>query len=137
MRLFTSRWANRDLAHLRCVPTGISRGTPRFRTGFGYKLARELAPDDTVWGTADWPDFVEAYRRQLDGLGAEAIVDRLARISEQAGGVAVVMLCFEADPGDCHRGTLSAWLRERGVKIEELVPGDLPEREDAMEMRPF
>ena len=131
MRLFTSRWQNRDLAELECQPVGISRGTPRFRTGFKYRLLRELAPDGSAWAAEDERDFTETYTAQLEQIGPEVIVGRLRRISEEAGGAALVLLCYEPDGEFCHRHLLSAWLRERGVEIRELVPGDLPQREDA------
>ncbi|PLS83216.1 MAG: hypothetical protein CYG60_22500 [Actinobacteria bacterium] len=98
---------------------------------YRYKLARELAPDDVTWQHEDWDDFAAAYRRQLEELGVEAIVARLRRIREEAGGAAPVLLCFEEAPQDCHRGLLLDWLRERGAEVRELRPGDLPQRPDA------
>lgn len=135
--LFTSFWSNKELADLECVPVGISWGVPRFPTGYRFRVARWLAPDDEAWRTPDWLAFIASYRGQLDGLGAETITDRLARISEETGGGALVLLCFERDPGDCHRGLLTAWLREHGVEIRELAPGDLPQRGDVPEPRLF
>ena len=52
-KLFTSRWANRDLAHLACQPVGISRGAPRFPVPYRYKMARELAPSRQAFGIED------------------------------------------------------------------------------------
>ncbi len=137
MRLFTGRWQNKELAELECVPVGISRGAPRFPTGYRYKLARELAPGDRAWAEEDWGRFADEYRRQLEELGVEAIVGRLGRISEEAGGAALVLLCFEEAPQDCHRGLLLDWLRERGVEVRELSPGDLPQRPDSPQPRLF
>lgn len=136
-RLFTSRWADRDLAHLACQPVGISRGVPRFKTGYRYKMARELAPNDTAWNAPAWEGFAAAYRQQLEEIGLEAIVGRLERISEEAGGQPLVLLCFESSPDDCHRGLLTAWLREQGITVRELQPGDLSQRPDAPELRLF
>src|SRR4028119_1130560 len=77
VELFTSRWANKELAELRCQPVGISRGTPRFKTGFRYKLARELAPDDAAWALVDQEEaFRASYIRQLEGLGLDIILGR-------------------------------------------------------------
>jgi len=132
IELFTSRWANKELADLRCQPVGISRGTPRFRTGYRYKLMRELAPDKEAWVAAgDDRAFRASYIRQLEGLGLDTILDRLARISHETGGLPLVLLCYEPAGEFCHRHVLSAWLRERGVEIRELEPGDLPQRPDA------
>lgn len=55
---------------------------------------------------------------------------KLEGISREAGGAALVMLCYEADPACCHRGLLRGWLREHGIEVRELAPGDLPERPD-------
>ena len=128
IELFTSRWANKELAELRCQPVGISRGNPRFRTGFRYKLARELAPDNEAWAAAeDEEAFRASYIRQLEGLGVDAILGRLAQISQENGGLPLVLLCYEPEGEFCHRHVLSAWLRERRVEIRELQPGDLPQ----------
>jgi hypothetical protein len=136
--LYTSRWANKELAELRCQPAGISRGTPRFKTGFRYKLARELAPDDETWAlAADEEAFRDAYIRQLEGLGLQAILGRLAGISHESGGLPLVLLCYEPPGEFCHRHVLSAWLRRQGVEIGELEPGDLPKRPEAPQRRLF
>jgi hypothetical protein len=137
-QLFTSRWANNELAELRCQPVGISRGTPRFRTGFRYRLAHELAPDDEAWALAgDDGAFRASYVRQLEDLGLEAILGRLASISWETGGLPLVLLCYEPAGEFCHRHVLSDWLRERGVEIRELELGDLPQRPEAPERRLF
>jgi hypothetical protein len=129
VELFTSRWANKELAELHCQPVGISRGIPRFKTGFRYKLVRELAPDSEAWAHAgDEEAFRASYIRQLEGLGLDAILDRLARISQENGGLPLVLLCYEPAGEFCHRHVLSAWLREQGVQVRELEPSDLPQR---------
>ncbi|MDQ3913250.1 MAG: DUF488 family protein [Actinomycetota bacterium] len=129
IELFTSRWANKELAELRCQPVGISRGNPRFKTGFRYKQVRDLAPDDEAWAVADDEGaFRTSYIRQLEELGLDAILGRLARISPENGGVPLVLLCYEPAGEFCHRHVLSAWLRERGIEIRELQPGDLLRR---------
>lgn len=137
-KLFTSRWANKELAELHCQPVGISRGNPRFRTGFRYRLVRELAPDDEAWAhKEDQAAFRASYLRQLEELGLEGILGKLAGISREAGGLALVLLCYEPAGEFCHRHVLSDWLRGRGVEIRELEPGDLPQRLEAQERRLF
>lgn len=135
--LFTSCWKHRELANLACQPVQISRGRPRGNPGFRYRVAHELAPNDEAWNTNDWDGFTAAYRSQLEALGVGAIVGQLARISEEAGGQPLVLLCFERDVEDCHRGLLGKWLRERGAEVRELANGDLPYREDIAEMQLF
>lgn len=132
-----SRWANRDLTHLACQPVGISRGTPKFRVGYKYRIMRELAPSRGSFGLADPQAFDEAYRQGLEELGLDRILGKLARISQEAGSLPLVLLCFEALPGDCHRGLLAAWLREHGVEIRELAPGDILQHENVAEPRLF
>lgn len=140
MRIFMSRWANRELAHLTCQPVGISRGTPRFPTGYRYRQARELAPNNETWAQRDMEAFRLSYLRQLEEIGLDTIVGRLEEIGREARGLPLVLLCYEdvTKPGEwCHREHLSAWLRERGVEIRELEPGDLPQREDVPEPKLF
>jgi hypothetical protein len=135
--LFTSRWANKDLADLACQPVGISRGTPRFRTGYRYRLLRDLAPDDRTWGFLDDPDaFKESYLDQLRGICADAILARLEGVS---GGLPVVMLCYERVPEQaCHRRYLADFLEgEAGVPVPELEPGMVPRSPDAPEQTLF
>ncbi len=137
-RLFTSHWRNRELAELKCQPLGISRGTPRRSPGFRYKLLRSLAPDNRVWAQEDRDAFEAAYLDQLDALAAETILADLQRI---AGDHPAVLLCWEmlAEPDEwCHRRLLACYIEEQtGIEVPELRPGDLPGREDAMEMRLF
>ena len=140
MDLFTSRWANRELAHLACRPVGISRGVPMSPLAYPYKLARWLAPSGATFALEDEGRFRESYRAQLEALGLDAILDRLGRIAEEAGGQPLVLLCYEdlTKPGQwCHRQHLSAFLLGRGVEIRELGPGDLPHRPDAPQQALF
>lgn len=69
IELFTSRWANRELAHLQCKPVGISRGVPRWRTPYRWKLLRDLAPSREAFAIEDWDAFAAAYRAGLKELG--------------------------------------------------------------------
>ena len=61
----------------------------------------------------------------------DAILSRLARISQANGGLPMGLLWYEPAGEFCHRHVLSAWLREQGVEIRELQPGDLPQRPEA------
>lgn len=137
VELYTSRWANAELAELRCQPVGISRGMPRFPVPYRYRQVRELAPDDLAWAERDVEAFRLSYLRQLREIGAGAILERLERVS---GGLPVVCLCFEdVHAGqECHRRVLADHIhQETGTTIPELKAGDLPQREDAPEPRLF
>lgn len=132
--LYTSRWANSRLADLECVPVGISRGVPRFSTTYEYRLVRWLAPSKATYALDDPQEYEASYVRQLEDLGVQTILGRLARISRDAGGLPLVLLCYEdlSQPGHwCHREHLSVWLRGHGVKIRELKMGMLKKRQDA------
>ena len=137
MKLYTSRWQNKELADLNCQPVGISRGIPRFKTGYRYRLLRDLAPDDATWRRLNDPNaFRDSYIRQLEQMGADAILARLEEVSE---GLPVVTLCYERVPEQaCHRRFLAGWLEETtGVTVPELVPGMIPRRPDAPEQTLF
>ncbi len=121
MRLYTSRWQNRDLEKLDVVPVGISRGTPRFPVRYRYRRLPDLYPDGWMFGIEDDARFNEAYRKKLDRLGVDRIAEGLARISREEGGADLALLCYEADPARCHRSAFAAWWRERtGQEVPEL-----------------
>jgi hypothetical protein len=131
--LYTSHWRNRDLVDLDATIIGISRGKPR-RTAFLYRVMRELEPSNEVWNAPadDWRDL---YGAQLEAIGAEAI---LARIADLSGGKPAVLLCWEPDGADCHRSLVAGYLeREAGVEVPELKPGDLPRRPDSPQVSLF
>ena len=126
-KLYTSRWASKDLARLSCVPVGISRGVPKWPLPYRYRMFRELAPSREVFGIEDHDEFAEAYKAQLGALGLEKIVSGLARIGEEHGGRPLVLLCFEdvLGKGDqCHRLVFARWFEERaGIEVPELSAG--------------
>lgn len=128
MRLLTSYWSNPLLGEVDALAVSTSRSQPRYKLPYSYRRADELAPNDRVWnaGTDEWRDL---YHDQLDALGPDAVLGRLADLG---GGKPVIVLCFEKDRADCHRGVLAEWLSARaGLTVPELRPGDLPARPDA------
>jgi hypothetical protein len=134
LELYTSRWANRELAHLDVVPVGISRGVPRWRTPYRYKLLRLLAPSREAFGISEPQEFERAYRAGLEKIGLEGIVSELWRISEEHGGRPLVMLCWERPGEFCHRRVLADWIEKNvGVEVPELVPGMIQADDPAQE----
>lgn len=134
LTLFTSRWANSDLADLECVPVQTSRGAPRWKLPYRYRRAMWLAPDNQTWALkGDVEGFRASYLRQLEEIGADEIVSRLAEIGN---GLPVVMLCFEdlSQPGQvCHRRYAATFIEEKtGLVVPELEPGMIRERPDIM-----
>lgn len=103
-------------------------------------MLRELAPSREAFGIADPEEFERAYVAGVEEIGLDAIVGRLAKVREEAGGLPLVLLCFEdlSQPGQwCHRQHLSRWLGEHGIRAKELKPGDLPQRPNSSEPRLF
>ena len=99
---------------------GISRGVPRSGVGAGFQLFKVLQPG--TWFNSVGPD---EYRKRyfaevLDKLSPQDIVDRIAAMSD---GKVAVLVCYEK-PDDnhyCHRGYVSAWLKDRlGLDVPEL-----------------
>ncbi len=135
VELYTSRWQNRELVRLPFVPVGISRGVPRFPVRYRYRRLPDLYPDGWMFGIADDYRFNAEYRKKLDRLGVDRIADALRTISEEEGGADLCLLCFEADPTDCHRSMFSSWWFEQtGQRVEELQScGRSRHRQDAQE----
>jgi len=138
IEVYTSFWSSPELRDLDATMVSISRGEPRWRLAFAYRRLRNLAPNDEAWNAEDRAAFERAYTRQLEEIGAGAILDDLRRVG---GGRPCVLLCWEklsADDEYCHRLTLSRFLeREAGIRVPELKAGMLPQREGVAEPRLF
>ncbi len=121
MKLYTSRWQNRALETAPVVAVGISRGTPRFPVGYRYRRLPDLYPDGWMFGIEDDAKFNEAYRKKLDRIGVDRIAAQLERISREEGGRPLVLLCYEADPAQCHRSAVAErWEARTGQTVPEL-----------------
>jgi Protein of unknown function, DUF488 len=121
VKLYTSRWQNRDLEKLDVVAVGISRGAPKFRLRYRYRRLMELAPDGWMLSIEDDARFEKVYRVKLERIGVEKIAALLRSLSDEEGGRPLALLCYEANPAECHRSMFSRWWRERtGQRVEEL-----------------
>lgn len=102
------------------VPVRTSRGFPRYQLRYRLEaVAPSLMPDRSMFGLGE--AFDAAYRAKLDGLGVDRIAAELHAIAERARDEQLVLLCFEADRADCHRGSFSAWwLEQTGEEVPEL-----------------
>ena len=101
----------------------ISVGRPRWahpaRTA-AIPYISELAPVGHLFDLAG-PEFDRAYRARLDQIGVDRIERRFRNVAAAHGGRPLILLCFERDRADCHRGTFAMWWRERtGEVIREL-----------------
>lgn len=132
--LYTSRWANRELARLPVVAVGISRGTPKWPLPYSYRMARLLAPSRQTFELRSDDAFERAYLAELEEAGVEKIGAMLGKISDEEGGGPLVLLCYEKDRNDCHRAMFAAWWQERtGQRVEELPADGRNLRQDAQE----
>jgi len=121
VELYTSRWQNGELARLPVVPVGISRGVPRFSVRYRYRRLPDLYPDSWMFSIEDDDRFNEVYRKKLDRLGVDRIAEGLERISREEGGRPLVLLCYERQPGQCHRSAFSSWWFDKtGQEVPEL-----------------
>ena len=122
MKLWTSRWSNRALESSDVVAVGISRGVPRFRLGYRYRRLMDLAPDGWMLGIEDDAKFGKVYAAKLDRLGVARIAGLLRAISEEEDGADLCLLCFEADPAECHRSTFSSWWTAKTSEVVDELP---------------
>jgi hypothetical protein len=126
-QIFTSRYANKQIAISGLVPVGITVGNPRFR--LAYRLARNLkslAPN-RAWFDLPDDEFKARYVGKLHEKGAAAIASELTETFDAhctPGDVGLVLLCFEdlTVPGAvCHRRMFASyWQRETGEAVDEL-----------------
>lgn len=131
MRIFTSRYANRDLANRPdLVKVGISVGAPRFKIGYNIETRmHELMP---TWlmvqgihqGKITREEYESAYLNKLDSFDSFDLMPLFERISRLNGDRDLVLLCFEdlRKPGAfCHRRMFASWWKKRtGEEVREL-----------------
>jgi len=113
-------------AALKANPEGvvlirISLGKPRWlnpRVAAAMPYIEELAPAG-LFHVEDDAEFDRRYRDRLDGFGVELLERRFAEVAQANGGRPLVLLCFERDRRDCHRGMFAQWWLEQ---TGEIVP---------------
>jgi hypothetical protein len=123
--LYTARYANKTLAEHPAAKVQTSLGAPKFR--LPYHLAAtisELAPAGWMLNKSE-SDFADLYTQLLERRGGvEFFAGRFTQIAEDAGGDALVLLCFEdVRKPDlwCHRRVFADWWWSRtGRAVDEL-----------------
>lgn len=86
-----------------------------------HEEVRLLAPPPRVFRLRDDAAFEAAYEQHLNAVGVERLRWVFERLARERGGQRLVLLCFEADVADCHRGLFASWWRERtGQAVPEL-----------------
>lgn len=66
-------------------------------------------------------EFDRAFLAQLNEYGVEGITERIERMLRKHGAETAVLLCFEEDAQNCHRGMFAKWWEEQtGEKVPDL-----------------
>lgn len=127
-RLYT--WSFRDALAAQLegvVLVRISLGKPRWASrgvANAMPYIEELAPRG-MFHVDDPSEFRRLYRERLDGFGPELLVRRFRELADAHDGLPLlplVLLCFERDRRDCHRGDFAEWWQERtGQAVPEFT----------------
>jgi hypothetical protein len=128
MELYTSSWRS-VYRHFKTLgegegpsytPVRTSVGQPRFfPRGSGFPYVRSLSPYKIRSQGLEGQRFDDAYVHCLDEMGIYEIREELMVLSAQYDNRPLVLLCFEHDRNDCHRGRFATWWEE---KTGEIVP---------------
>lgn len=85
------------------VAVRITLGCPPRWFRYPHEEIRALAPPPRVFRIEDDEEFRRKYRHHLYRVTPEKLRQAFAEISERHGGERLVLLCFEANPAECHR----------------------------------
>ncbi|MEO7578682.1 MAG: DUF488 family protein [Massilia sp.] len=73
-----------------------------------------MAEAKAAQSEADWKQFAQHYRKQMNEPDASRVIDVLAALSQTSY---FSVGCYCADEQHCHRGTLRQLLAERGAEL--------------------
>ena len=86
------------------------------RHGVDYEHRRELGTPkslrDWLRKGASWDAFAEVFSARLASLGWE--LDQV--LMDLSGGDVLCLLCYEADPSQCHRSLVAEAVQERAAR---------------------
>ena len=103
------------------VAVRITLGRPPRWFGHPHEEVRLLAPPPAVFRLKDDAAFEAAYEQHLNAVDVERLSQRFRDLSEKHGGRRLVLLCFEADVAECHRGQFARWwFQQTGQEVPEL-----------------
>lgn len=112
------------------VPVRISVGLPRGMKGAkDLDVVHMLTPGElfSQRNQLSTAQFRARYYKRLDNYGVQKIHKVLKAISKENDGKALVLLCFEKDPAECHRSLFARWWeRNTGQHVPEFDSGELP-----------
>ena len=95
--------------------------------GIGYLHLQKLGTPTEGRQAARSGNFDKLWRiydRHLETPEAIDAMDQLISIVRSEGPVC--LLCYERDPGQCHRSRIAAMVRERtGIAVRDLIPAQL------------
>jgi hypothetical protein len=84
-----------------------------------WPKARIITPSWHDFKAGDW---AERYRERIEEYGVCRITTELEEIAADCGADLLVLMCFEADPADCHRQIFAdLMITQAGVRVDELV----------------
>lgn len=124
-KLYTSRYANKDLQTSDAIKVSISRSKPRFP--LKYEISRtlaQLAPNGAIFNLTDKVAFTRKYTEQLERIGFPTVLEMLKSVG-YGSEKDVILLCYEDitcdDPNKnwCHRTILGQWLEKHGIEVKE------------------
>ena len=94
----------------------IARFPPKWYSGSRYL---PLAPEPEMLRIGDWEEYRCQYREKIL---APLDPDRVLReLGVEGAGHDIVLLCFEKDRKQCHRGLVAEWFLEtKGIHVPEL-----------------
>ena len=117
--IFTTYFANLRHVPEDIVPVSISLYPPRGFRGISYRV---LAPSKSILfeykRTGDWDEYVRRFNNEiLKPLDPSTVVNDLMHLT---GYRPFALVCYEKDPGRCHRSLVAAWLRQFGHYVQEF-----------------
>ena len=115
------------------VPVRVTLGRPPRWFAYPHEHVSQLAPPPQVFHLADsdWQAFRRAYRHKLHRTTPQRLQRVFDDLSRKHGDRRLVLLCFEADPADCHRGLFAEWWHQQTQEhVPELRPSGETKRQD-------
>ena len=131
LKIYKTYYANPNYDPIEHGPAvKASNGAPRFGTKYPllYAAPEIYPPWALVKDPAPWTETIPKYQSVLDTRGVEAIRKELEDIAASAGVDKLTIMCFEKDPGDCHRTAFADWWEEHTGEVIEEIPPKTPVR---------
>lgn len=99
----------------------ISVSTPKWELPYHVWHCKLLKPFSVFGKYDNMIDYEREYRKILDGIGVEKIRKEFENIKKQSNKNDLVLLCYEKDIKECHRGVFAKWWYEKtGELVQEI-----------------